>query len=77
MMCNCQANISGSHGNKGISEPQFGAFLAEALKGTYEEKADLMSLFSDGDKTGATVGNLYKVCCKRIKIIFCEDILYS
>ena len=62
VICNCQANVSGSHSNKYVSEIQFGAFLAEALKGTYGEKADLINLFSDSkDGIEVPLGNVYKV----------------
>ena len=63
VICKCQANISGNHSNKYVSEAEFGGFLSEALKGTYAERADLISLFSSRQDGGSEVSlpNLYKV----------------
>ena len=63
MICSCQANISGSHSNKYVSEAEFGGFLGEALKGTYTERADLISLFSNREnhETEVSLASLYKV----------------
>ena len=61
-VCHCRVNEDQIR-DKHVTEVQFSGFLAQCLKGTYTEKADIVCLLSGRDDGFVPVRKLYQVNC--------------
>ena len=60
-ICNCRLNKGSPNDGRSVSEGQFGRFLAEALKGDYSEKTDILCLLSGNKQVNVSLFDLYVV----------------